>query len=75
MTGNFRKYFPYAEPYGIQMEFMQAAYDVIEEGGVGILSSPTGTVSAIWFDIYRKSWVMLIGEIFELTSIDSDLAR
>lgn len=35
---------PYT-PYDIQETFMQTVYDVLEKGGVGILESPTGTVS------------------------------
>lgn len=34
---------PYT-PYGIQQQFMQHVYDTIEDGCVGILESPTGTV-------------------------------
>ena len=36
---------PYT-PYDVQLEFMRAAYDVLEKGNgqVGILESPTGTV-------------------------------
>lgn len=34
-------------PYDVQEQFMKAVYDVLETGGgqVGILESPTGTVS------------------------------
>lgn len=35
---------PYT-PYGIQETFMETLYQTIEKGGVGILESPTGTVS------------------------------
>lgn len=37
---------PYT-PYDVQLQFMRAAYDVLSlgEGQVGILESPTGTVS------------------------------
>ena len=35
---------PYT-PYSIQVEFMSTVYRVLEEGKVGILESPTGTVS------------------------------
>jgi chromosome transmission fidelity protein 1 len=36
-------------PYDVQLEFMRAAYDVLEKGDgqVGILESPTGTVSSL----------------------------
>lgn len=33
---------PY-EPYPIQLDFMHAVYDCIEQGDVAILESPTGT--------------------------------
>ena len=34
-------------PYDVQLDFMRAVYDVLEKGDgqVGILESPTGTVS------------------------------
>ena len=35
--------FPFT-PYSIQQQFMTALYDTLQEGGVGILESPTGTV-------------------------------
>lgn len=37
---------PYT-PYDVQLQFMRAAYDVLDrgDGQVGILESPTGTVS------------------------------
>jgi chromosome transmission fidelity protein 1 len=37
---------PYT-PYAIQEQFMGAVYQVLEEGKVGILESPTGTVRDI----------------------------
>jgi hypothetical protein len=41
---------PYT-PYGIQVEFMETVWRVLEGGGgrVGILESPTGTVGANFF--------------------------
>lgn len=35
-------------PYDVQIEFMKAAFDVLRagEGRIGILESPTGTVSS-----------------------------
>ena len=46
-TGSTTKDFhhPYT-PYAIQEIFMSTVYQVLEEGKVGILESPTGTVSA-----------------------------
>jgi len=35
---------PYT-PYPIQEDFMYTVYEVIEDGKIGILESPTGTVS------------------------------
>jgi hypothetical protein len=45
-TGSTTKDFhhPYT-PYAIQETFMGTVYQVLEEGKVGILESPTGTVS------------------------------
>jgi hypothetical protein len=39
---------PYT-PYDVQLEFMQTVYDILEKGDgqVGILESPTGTVSTL----------------------------
>ena len=33
---------PY-QPYDIQLDFMEALYECIEQGKVGIFESPTGT--------------------------------
>eukprot|EP00959_Pyramimonas_sp_CCMP1952_P060259 1259090-Pyramimonas_sp.AAC.1 len=35
--------FPF-KPYAIQQKFMSTLYDTLEDGGVGILESPTGTM-------------------------------
>lgn len=37
-------HFPFS-PYDIQVKFMCHLYTVLENGGVGIFESPTGTVS------------------------------
>jgi hypothetical protein len=38
--------FPFPrEPYAVQREFMAELYRIIEQGRIGILESPTGTVS------------------------------
>ncbi|KAK9822081.1 hypothetical protein WJX74_005614 [Apatococcus lobatus] len=34
--------FPYA-PYGVQQDFMQSLYSCLQEGGIGLFESPTGT--------------------------------
>jgi chromosome transmission fidelity protein 1 len=39
--------FPF-EPYGIQKEFMEELYNVLEQGKVGIFESPTGTVRSLF---------------------------
>jgi chromosome transmission fidelity protein 1 len=36
-----RFFHPYS-PYDIQLQFMQALYDCVEAGKVGIFESPTG---------------------------------
>lgn len=39
-------FFPFPfPPYDIQEDFMKTLYRVLENGGVGIFESPTGTVS------------------------------
>jgi chromosome transmission fidelity protein 1 len=35
--------FPF-EPYSIQVDFMNNLYSVLDNGGIGIFESPTGTV-------------------------------
>lgn len=40
-------------PYDIQETFMETVYHVLEEGKVGILESPTGTVSDAFILIPR----------------------
>ena len=53
-TGSTTKDFhhPYT-PYAIQEIFMSTVYQVLEEGKIGILESPTGTVSAHLYGISR----------------------
>lgn len=38
-------FFPY-EPYPIQLELMNLCFQIIDERKIGILESPTGTVSS-----------------------------
>jgi len=45
---------PYT-PYAIQETFMETVYQVLEEGKIGILESPTGTVSADFAAMPRDS--------------------
>ncbi len=44
---------PYV-PYDVQLEFMKSVYDVLEQGNgqIGILESPTGTVSATFSFVF-----------------------
>lgn len=47
MTSGSKQFgFPF-EPYNIQKEFMEALYNVLDQGKVGIFESPTGTVRSI----------------------------
>jgi Rad3-related DNA helicase len=56
MTGTKDFHHPYT-PYAIQETFMQTVYQVLEEGRVGILESPTGTVSSLQICIEsRDPW-------------------
>jgi len=41
LTGMVFDAFPFP-PYPIQQDFMEALYNVISEGGVGLFESPTG---------------------------------
>jgi hypothetical protein len=41
MEGAEKFYHPY-EPYDIQLQFMRALYDCIEQGKIGVFESPTG---------------------------------
>src|ERR1700742_3925187 len=45
------------EPYDIQREFMQAVYDCIEEGKVGIFESPTGTGKSLSLICGSLTWL------------------
>lgn len=46
-------------PYDVQLEFMKAAYDVLERGGgqVGILESPTGTGKSLSLICASMTWL------------------
>ncbi|KAG9555660.1 ATP-dependent RNA helicase CHL1, partial [Aureobasidium melanogenum] len=57
-------YHPY-EPYDIQLQFMRALYDCIEQGKIGIFESPTGTrkefdesIAAIEGDDDEPEWMV-----------------
>jgi len=47
---------PY-QPYGIQTEFMNAVYDCLESGKVGIFESPTGTGKSLSLICGSLTWL------------------
>ena len=60
---------PYT-PYAIQETFMSTVYEVLGDGKVGILESPTGTVSLISFRD-RKSHVCTVATLLPLNFLKS----
>lgn len=40
--------FPF-KPYGVQEQYMHTLYDILKKGNIGIIESPTGTVSVTNF--------------------------
>jgi hypothetical protein len=65
--------FPYP-PYEIQEQFMDALYETIERGGLGIFESPTGTVSIIdsSFTAQGKSLSLICGAMKWLRDHEND---
>ncbi|CAK7356690.1 unnamed protein product [Dovyalis caffra] len=49
--------FPY-KPYSIQMDFMKALYHSLNQGGVSILESPTGTGKTLSIICSALQWVL-----------------
>ena len=45
------------EPYAIQQQFMEAMYDCIEDGKVGIFESPTGTGKSLSLICSSLTWL------------------
>jgi chromosome transmission fidelity protein 1 len=45
------------QPYEIQQTFMQAVYDCIEQGKVGIFESPTGTGKSLSLICGSLTWL------------------
>lgn len=45
---NSRDYHHPYEPYAIQQQFMDAVYECLEEGKVGIFESPTGVMFVVF---------------------------
>jgi chromosome transmission fidelity protein 1 len=54
MERNFHH--PY-EPYEIQKQFMNAVYDCLEEGKVGVFESPTGTGKSLSLICGALTWL------------------
>src|SRR5690242_21955869 len=67
---------PY-EPYDIQNQFMNAVYDCLEDGKVGIFESPTGTGKSLSLICGSLTWLRdhtrrTFEEGFQVESLDSD---
>mmetsp|Transcript_42978 Transcript_42978/g.69017 ORF Transcript_42978/g.69017 Transcript_42978/m.69017 type:complete len:799 (+) Transcript_42978:75-2471(+) len=45
------------EPYGIQADFMDAMYETLDRGGVGIFESPTGTGKSLSIICSSLQWL------------------
>eukprot|EP00741_Cyanophora_paradoxa_P007512 tig00001154_g7266.t1 len=53
-----KRSFPFpGTPYDIQVEFMNALYDLMEAGGVGIFESPTGTGKTLSIICATLQWL------------------
>lgn len=48
--------FPYA-PYPLQRDFMRQVYETLEQGGIGILESPTGTGKTLSLLCPALAWI------------------
>lgn len=58
LAGTARKDFHHPfEPYDIQQEFMEALYECIEQGRVGIFESPTGTGKSLSLICGALTWL------------------
>jgi chromosome transmission fidelity protein 1 len=69
-------YHPF-QPYDIQQEFMQAVYDCIENGKVGIFESPTGTGKSLSLICGSLTWLRehkrkKFDEAMESIEVDDD---
>lgn len=60
---------PY-EPYDIQKQFMNAVYDCLEDGKVGIFESPTGTGKSLSLICGSLTWL----RDFKRRNLEDDLA-
>ncbi|KEQ70137.1 ATP-dependent RNA helicase chl1 [Aureobasidium namibiae CBS 147.97] len=56
MAGAEKFYHPY-EPYDIQLQFMRALYDCIEQGKIGVFESPTGTGKSLSLACGSLTWL------------------
>ncbi|EEH39578.2 60S ribosomal protein L28 [Paracoccidioides lutzii Pb01] len=61
-------------PYDIQLQFMQALYECIEEGKVGIFESPTGTGKSLSLICGSLSWLRDHKREIFLNTIDQSLS-
>ncbi|XP_065094868.1 ATP-dependent DNA helicase DDX11 [Ochlerotatus camptorhynchus] len=49
--------FPFDTPYAIQLDLMRSLYSTVENGGVGIFESPTGTGKSLTLTCGVLSWL------------------
>lgn len=49
--------FPYAQPYSIQLDLMQALYDAIDTRRIGVFESPTGTGKSLSLICATFTWL------------------
>ncbi|KAI4756681.1 DNA repair helicase [Aureobasidium sp. EXF-3400] len=56
MEGAEKFHHPY-EPYDIQLQFMRALYDCIEQGKIGVFESPTGTGKSLSLACGSLTWL------------------
>ncbi|KAL1810863.1 hypothetical protein ACET3Z_020928 [Daucus carota] len=50
--------FPYEQPYSIQIDFMNALYTCLDNGGVSMLESPTGTGKTLSIICSALQWLV-----------------
>lgn len=60
MSAELDFHHPYT-PYAVQETFMQTVYHVLDEGKIGILESPTGTVSVNCSSCCLEHWPSYTG--------------
>jgi len=57
--------FPF-KPYGIQTRFMTAVYRALQQGGVAIVESPTGTMISATFCFHCFAFAMSLDVHFSV---------